>query len=117
MFETFEAKKVYLAPKSLMPLYGAGRTTGLVCDLGESICTAPVFEGCLFKYNGDKTNIGGRVQTDWMQKLLQGVGITLTSSLELEIVRDMKEKLCYVAQDYENEFAEAFSSSEKDIAY
>jgi hypothetical protein len=32
-----------------------------------------------------------------MQKLLQSQGITLTSSSEMEIVRDIKEKLAYVA--------------------
>ncbi len=52
-----------------------------------------------------------------MQKLLHSQGITLTSSAEMEIVRDMKGKHCYVAQDYENEFAQASNSSEKDIAY
>ncbi len=35
----------------------------------------------------------------------------------MEIIRDMKEKLCYVAQDYWSESAQASSSSDNDIAY
>jgi actin-related protein len=101
-----------------MSLYAAGRTTGLVCDAGDGVShTIPVFEGFSIPHAVEKMEIAGRVLTDWMQKLLQGQGITLTSSAELEIVRDMKEKLSYVAQDYENEFSQASSSSEKDIAY
>ncbi len=101
-----------------MSLYAAGRTTGLVCDAGNSVTHAiPVYEGFSIPDAVEKMEIAGRVLTEWMQKLLDRQGITLTSSAEMEIVRDMKEELCYVAQNYEHEFAQAFCFTEKDDAY
>ena len=101
-----------------MSLYAAGRITGLVCESGDDVThTIPVFKGFSIPHAVGKTEIAGSVLTEWMQKLLDRQGITLTSSAEMEIVRDMKEKLSYVAQDYEHEFYQATSSSEKDIAY
>jgi len=35
----------------------------------------------------------------------------------LEIVKDIKEKVCFVAQNYEEENAQAANSSEKDVQY
>jgi actin-related protein len=61
--------------------------------------------------------IAGRVLTDYMQKLLLETGESLTSSAELEIVRDIKEKLCFVAANYEKEDQAAQSSSEHDKSY
>jgi actin-related protein len=101
-----------------MSLYAAGRITGLVCESGDDVThTIPVFKGFSIPHAVGKTEIAGSVLTEWMQKLLQSQDIYITSHREMEIVRDMKEKLCYVAQDYEAEFAQASSSSEKDIAY
>merc|ERR1712167_166311 len=62
----------------------------------------------------EKMEIAGRVLTDWMQKLMLGCGESFTSSAELEIVKDIKEKTAYVAQNYEAELAEAQGSSAKD---
>merc|ERR1719152_33205 len=52
-----------------------------------------------------------------MQKLLLGTGESFTSSAELEIVKDIKEKVSFVAQNYDQELAEAEGSSEKDMQF
>ncbi len=44
-------------------------------------------------------------------------GYTFKTSAEREIVRDIKEKLAYVAQDFESELATASSSSAADKTY
>jgi actin-related protein len=46
-----------------------------------------------------------------MVKLVGELGTNFASSAEKEIVRDIKEKLCYVAQDFEAEMAKYESSS------
>ncbi len=118
MFETFQVKNVYVALQAVMSLYAAGRTTGLVADAGDGVShTIPVFEGFSIPHAVEKMEIAGRVLTDWMQKLLLGTGESLTSSAEMEIVRDIKEKLCYVAQNYEQENQQCQNSSENDKQY
>ena len=115
MFETFEVQNMHVAIQAVMSLYAAGRTTGLVVDAGDGVShTVPVFEGFTISHAVEKMEIAGRVLTHYLQKLLLEMGESFTSSAEMEIVRDIKEKLCYVAQNYEEEKAAANSSSEFD---
>merc|ERR1712072_1125911 len=104
MFETFEVQNIYVAIQAVMSLYAAGRTTGLVVDAGDGVShTVPVFEGFSLPHAVEKMEIAGRVLTMHMQKLLLEAGHAFNSAAEIEIVRDMKEKLCYVAQNFEEE--------------
>ena len=81
-----------------MSLYANGRTTGVVVDAGDGVShPVPVFEGFTIPHAVMKMQIAGRVLTDYMQKLLLENGNSFTSSAELEIVRDIKETLCYVS--------------------
>jgi actin, other eukaryote len=57
--------------------------------------------------------IAGRVLTNYLQKLLLERSVSLSS----ETVRDIKEKLCYAAQNYDEEKAAANTSSEFDQQY
>ena len=50
-------------------------------------------------------------------EILRETGTAFTSSAEREITKDIKEKLCYVAQDYEKELKEYESDSSKMSEY
>jgi actin-related protein len=118
MFETFEVKNSYVAIQAVMSLYANGRSTGLVVDSGDGVThTVPVFEGFSIPHAIEKMEIAGRVITDYAQKLLLEAGHSFTSSAELETVKDIKEKLCYIAADYDAELAAANASSAQDQTY
>jgi len=118
LFETFGFQNMYVAIQAVMSLYANGRATGLVVDSGDGVThTVPVFEGFAIPHAVEKMDIAGRVLTQYCQKLLQGTGHTFTSSAELEIVKSIKEQLCYVSQDYEADFASCSESSSLDAQF
>jgi actin-related protein len=119
MFATFEVQNCYVAIQAVMSLYAAGRTTGLVVDSGDGVShTVPVFEGFSVPHAVEKMDIAGRVLTEYLQKLLtESINRNFTSSAEMEIVKNIKEELCFVASKYDEELTQAKNSSETDKQY
>ena len=104
MFETFDVPALYVANKAVLSLYSTGNETGLVFDSGDGVSYAvPIFQGYCLPYATIHTEVAGRDLTDYLLKLLNEKGYSFTTAGEREIVRDIKEKLCYVALDFDKE--------------
>lgn len=117
MFEMFDTPGLYIANQQAMSVYASGYTTGLVVDLGDGASfTVPVYEGYALTYAARCVEPTGFLLTDFLARMLSSCGHSFDIA-EYDIVRNVKESKCYVAQDFEREINSSHWSNLADTSY
>ncbi|KAK9075000.1 hypothetical protein SSX86_003319 [Deinandra increscens subsp. villosa] len=110
--ESFDAPAIFIAMQAVLALYANDRTTGITLHSGDGVShVVPIYEGYALPHAILRSDVAGREMTTYLMKILTERGYMFTTTADREIVRDMKEKLAYVALDYEQELEDAKSSS------
>jgi centractin len=117
-FENFNVPSFYVQVQAILSLYASGRTTGDVLDSGDGVTTAvPVYEGFVLPHAVTRIDVGGREITTYLQRLLRKAGHVFHTSSELETVKNIKEKACFVALDIAKSEKDNADDVEPDVPY
>ena len=104
IFETFFAPGLYFDYSTSLSLYGAGKFTGLILELGgETTQIAPILDGNPKPYKFEKLFYGGNEINDYLFNLFNSNLKMFYNSKYKSSIEDIKEKACYVALDFEEE--------------
>ena len=95
----------------MLALYSSGRTNGTILDIGEEVShCVPIIEGYAVPPCISRHKLAGRHITDELFRLTNFKGMKLNADKDTDVVKDAKEKLCYLAQDYDQALTEAHDS-------
>lgn len=104
MFEKYGFQGAYVAIQAVLTLYAQGLMTGVVVDSGDGVThICPVYEGYGLQNITKRLDVAGRDITKYLIKLLLLRGYAFNHTADFDTVREIKEKLCYVAYDVEQE--------------
>ena len=97
-FETYRTPAVFFSPPAVLSLYASGRTTGIVLDVGEGVThCVPIYEGYALPHSISRSDVAGRDVTKELQLLLRKSGMAFTTTAECDLVKNMKEDVCFVS--------------------
>merc|ERR1712227_474208 len=103
MFEKYGFQGAF-AIQAVLTLYAQGLMTGVVVDAGDGVAhICPVYEGFGLQKCTKRLDVAGRDITRYLIKLLLLRGYAFNHTADFDTVREIKEKLCYVAYDVEQE--------------
>lgn len=113
MFETFNAKGLYIAVQAVLALAASWPTrkiedrslTGLVIDSGDGVTHCiPVAEGYVIGSCIKHIPIAGRDVTYFIQEQLRERGEKVPPEMSYEVAKKIKEQYCYVCPNITKEF-------------
>jgi actin beta/gamma 1 len=94
-----------------------------IIELGDHASWLHIKPGDATHIDVDPSRLKSRLRSigqdliDYALKILAEHGINFTTTAKTEIVRDIREKLCYFAEDFEAEMQKASASSELEKNY
>ncbi|XP_060239225.1 uncharacterized protein LOC132653801 [Meriones unguiculatus] len=106
LFETFNIPALFLANQGVLSLYATGRTSGTAIESGEGMTyLVPIINGYPLELSTTRMEVAGFDLTQHLMKLLSNNGKFSVTTAEQVYIRELKEKHCYVALDYDMEVA------------
>mmetsp|Transcript_15038 Transcript_15038/g.24903 ORF Transcript_15038/g.24903 Transcript_15038/m.24903 type:complete len:389 (-) Transcript_15038:6-1172(-) len=107
MFDKFNVIGIHLVDQYVLSLYATGKTTGLVINCGYvDCCVAPIYEGYIIHHAIGTLGIGGCDITAYLRRQLLERGYNFSNNaagVSDQICSDIKEKLAFVALDFDAE--------------
>ncbi|ELP92083.1 actin, putative [Entamoeba invadens IP1] len=104
MFEKFQAPSVCIEKPAVLSMYSSKKTAGVIVESGEDVLRIlPFYQSTPDIHNSYYNTFGGKDVTDTLKELIEQRIYTFSTFSECEIVRDIKEKLCYVSKDIAKE--------------
>lgn len=118
LFDTFQVRAVSMHMDAALCLAAEGIETGLVLySEGQATHVVPVLKGKPIRSSIQSIPLGQQDLTNYMVQLLAELQLSLSSPAERETARDIVEKLCYVAEDFEAETQNFGGSSSIEKTY
>lgn len=120
LFERFVVPAGQCQVQAVLALYASGRTTGLVFDSGDGVShTVPVFKGYGLPTSVVATKLAGRSVT---KQCIWALGKYHKMNIEnennsTEIARALKEKVCRMAENFDEEFQALVKGAAETIDY
>ncbi|ELP89663.1 actin, putative [Entamoeba invadens IP1] len=103
-FETFNFSHFCLISQPVLSFLSTGKSTGFCVESGHGVTQfVPVYEGSKVQVGVYRLELAGQDVNDSLEKFANAKGFTFKDYLEKETLADLKEKLCHVAQNYEEE--------------
>ncbi|GCB62847.1 actin-like isoform X2 [Scyliorhinus torazame] len=115
LFETFQVPSLFLGIQAVLALHSTGKVTGTVIDSGSAVThVVPIFEGGALENITQRVYLGGQDLTEYMMRsLTENNSWSFTSKAGLDIIRNIKEKFCYIALNFEAELENFKNNSEE----
>jgi actin len=104
VFETLSTPAFYSCKDAVLVLYSTGKSTGLVVDSGYGRTNVvPIWQDFGLSVQTLKIDLAGRDMDNHLAEMLAERGYSFDSPAGRDIVRDIKEKMCYTALDFAQE--------------
>ena len=114
-FSTFGFKAFYVGIQAVLAMFSTGRTTGIVLDSGDGVTHAvPIYETYSVPHAVTKAMLAGRDVSMNLMKILTERGWNFETSAQFQIVRELKEKMCYATLDYKKDQEECGTTEWKE---
>jgi len=120
MFEVFNVPAVAGALTPALDHYASGRCSGLVVSIGEGLTQIlPIYESSLIEHAMKRVDTGGRDLTQYLARMLTEKSASQINppSSVYEDISAMKQRCCYVAQDFETEMNDFSDSTLRHMTY